>query len=62
MLAEAPDAAGGAGRDLVNEFRWMLEELKISVFAPEIKTRRRVSPKRLDEKWQEWSSCKAKRA
>ncbi|WP_244083302.1 ATP-dependent RNA helicase HrpA [Desulforhabdus sp. TSK] len=47
---------GAEGFRLANEFRWMLEELKISVFAPEIKTRLRISPKRLDEKWQEWLS------
>lgn len=62
MLAGVSEAAGEEGFALVDEFRLMLEELKISVFAPEIKTRHRISPKRLDEKWQEWTSCKSKRA
>lgn len=33
----------------VEEFFWLLEEYKISVFAPEIKTRVKVSEKRLDQ-------------
>ena len=32
---------------LVKEFRWMLEEYRVSVFAQELGTRRTVSPKRL---------------
>jgi ATP-dependent helicase HrpA len=44
---------------LAYEFRWMLEEFKISLFAPEIRTRFRISAKRLEEKWQEWLSWKA---
>ena len=41
----------------LDELRWMLEELKVSLFAPEIKGRPRISVKRLEEKfaqWQEW--------
>ena len=34
----------------VEEFFWMLEEFKISVFAPEIKTAIKISVKRLDKK------------
>ena len=37
----------------------MVEEFKIGLFAPEIKTRFRVSAKRLDEKWQEGSAWTA---
>jgi ATP-dependent helicase HrpA len=37
-------------RQALEEFRWMVEEYKISVFAPEMKTARPVSPKRLQEK------------
>ncbi len=37
----------------LDEFRWMLEEYKLSVFAPEIKTRFPVSAKRLEAKWSE---------
>ncbi len=33
--------------DLLNEFRWMLEEYRVSVFAQELGTVRTVSPKRL---------------
>ena len=35
------------------EYRWMAEEYRISVFAPEVGTSATVSPKRLDEKWEE---------
>ncbi|TFH66758.1 MAG: DUF3418 domain-containing protein, partial [Gemmatimonadales bacterium] len=34
----------------LEEYTWMVEEYKISVFAPEMKTARPVSPKRLQEK------------
>jgi len=37
----------------LSEFRWLLEEFKISLFAPEIKTLTRISSKVLDAKWQE---------
>ena len=33
------------------EFRWMLEELRVSLFAQELKTSVPVSPKRLDAQW-----------
>jgi ATP-dependent helicase HrpA len=42
----------------LDELRWMLEELKLSLFAPEIKARLRISPKRLEEKFAEWQSLK----
>ncbi len=35
-------------RDAVEQFFWMIEEYKISLFAQELKTRFKVSPKRLD--------------
>jgi len=44
---------------LCDEYRWMVEEFKIGLFAPEIKTRFRVSSKRLDEKWQEGAAWAA---
>ena len=47
------DRAPAERTDLCDEYRWMVEEFKIGLFAPEIKTRFRVSAKRLDEKWQE---------
>lgn len=37
-------------KQAINHFAWMIEEYKISLFAPELKTAFPVSPKRLDEK------------
>lgn len=42
--ASTPEAAM-----LINEFRWMIEEYKVSLFAQELGTAQPVSPKRLDE-------------
>ena len=39
-------------RELLVEYRLMLEEYKISLFAPEIKTLFPISAKRLEKKWQ----------
>ncbi len=39
-----------ATKKLADDFRWMVEEYKVSVFAQEIGTAYPVSPKRLDEK------------
>ncbi len=50
-LPRAPEEA----RLLVREYGAMFEEFKISVFAPEVKTKMRVSPARLEEKWREWT-------
>ena len=33
------------------EYRWMLEELRVSLFAQSLGTRRAVSKKRLEEQW-----------
>jgi ATP-dependent helicase HrpA len=35
----------------VAAYRWMLEELRVSLFAQELGTAMPVSPKRLDEAW-----------
>lgn len=35
-------------------YRWLIEDLKVKVFAPEIRTTGRVSSKRLDEAWESW--------
>jgi ATP-dependent helicase HrpA len=53
---EVVSRAAGCDGDmaLVEEYRWMLEELKVAVFAPELKTRFRISAKRLEEKWRAW--------
>ena len=37
----------------VDEIRWMIEELRVSLFAQELKTRYPVSLKRLQKRWQE---------
>ncbi len=37
--------------ELVMEYRWMMEELRISLFSQELKTRMPVSIKRMDKKW-----------
>jgi len=41
--------AGLASRQRVEEFRWMVEEFKVSLFAQELGTAFPISPKRLDE-------------
>jgi ATP-dependent helicase HrpA len=35
------------------EYRWLIEELRVSLFAQELKTSQPVSVKRLDKKWQD---------
>ena len=42
-------SASAEKRRLVEEFVWLLEEFKISVFTPEIGTRFKISSKRLNE-------------
>jgi ATP-dependent helicase HrpA len=44
----------------LDELSWMLEELKLSLFAPEIKVAFRISPKRLEEKFAEWQALKGR--
>ena len=51
---EALAEGGGEALLFSVAFREMLEEFKISLFAPEVKARIRVSSKRLEEKWDEW--------
>ena len=41
----------GQGDDRMAEFRWLLEELRISFFAQELRTPQPVSVKRLDKAW-----------
>ncbi len=36
----------------LNEFRWMIEELRVSLFAQELKTSMPISVKRLEKRWQ----------
>ncbi|TCS70009.1 ATP-dependent helicase HrpA [Sulfuritortus calidifontis] len=46
------EAAGGSTPEMA-DFRWRLEELRISLFAQELKTPEPVSAKRLEKLWQE---------
>ena len=41
----------GAVDDRMNEFRWLVEELRVSFFAQELRTPQPVSVKRLDKAW-----------
>ena len=41
----------GAVDERMAEFRWLLEELRVSFFAQELKTPQPVSVKRLDKAW-----------
>ncbi|MCF8024358.1 MAG: DUF3418 domain-containing protein, partial [Desulfobacteraceae bacterium] len=40
-------------REKIEEFFWMIEEFKVSLFAQELKTARPVSEKRLNRLYQE---------
>jgi len=42
-----------ANRDAIAEYRWMVEEFRVSVFAPEVRAAVPVSEKRLEAKWAE---------
>jgi ATP-dependent helicase HrpA len=37
--------------DRLADYRWLLEEYRISLFAQELRTAEPVSPKRLDSAW-----------
>ena len=54
-LNNLPDLRGKSPewQRLLAEYRQMLEEFKVSLFAPEMKTAFPVSAKRLEKKWQE---------
>ncbi|MBC7938429.1 MAG: DUF3418 domain-containing protein, partial [Chitinophagaceae bacterium] len=41
----------GAGHARMDEYRWLLEELRVSLFAQELRTPQPVSVKRLDKVW-----------
>ena len=53
LIAELTPATSGAKRAAVEEFYWLLEEYKISLFAQEVKTTVRISKKRLFERSRE---------
>ena len=46
----------GAGDARLDEYRWLLEELRVSLFAQELRTPQPVSAKRLDKLWSQLSS------
>ncbi len=48
-------ARNGVQDDRLNQFRWQLEELRVSLFAQELKTPLPVSVKRLEKAWQQLS-------
>jgi ATP-dependent helicase HrpA len=41
----------GVADERLQEFRWLLEELRVSFFAQELRTPQPVSTKRLDKAW-----------
>jgi len=42
----------GISDERLTTFRWMIEELRISMFAQELKTSMPISVKRLEKYWQ----------
>jgi ATP-dependent helicase HrpA len=46
----------GASDARLEEYRWLLEELRVSLFAQELRTPQPVSAKRLDKAWAQMSS------
>jgi ATP-dependent helicase HrpA len=42
----------GASDARLDEYRWLIEELRVSLFAQELRTPQPVSVKRLDKAWQ----------
>jgi ATP-dependent helicase HrpA len=53
LLADLSAHASDEKRGAIEEFFWMIEEFKVSVFAQELKTAFPVSKKRLQEKLKE---------
>jgi ATP-dependent helicase HrpA len=46
---------GGASADAqLLELRWMLEELRVALFAQELRTPAPVSVKRVEKAWSQW--------
>ncbi len=52
-LEELENGGSFLRAEKVQEYRWMIEEFKISLFAQELGTRYPISAKRLDKKWEE---------
>lgn len=53
LIADLSPHSSGAKRQALEDFYWLLEEFRIAVFAPEIKTARPVSAKRLEQRLRE---------
>jgi ATP-dependent helicase HrpA len=47
------DKANKIDNEAFKQYRWMIEEFRISVFAQELKTAHPISAKRLEKQWQE---------
>jgi ATP-dependent helicase HrpA len=47
LYAEVTEDTSMDKKIMIEEFRWMMEEFKVSLFAPELKTAHPISPKRL---------------
>ncbi len=54
---ESTSSKSPEARAKIQEFRWMLEEFKVSLFAQEIGTAIPISPKRLDKHLEEIGQC-----
>ena len=52
-MNESSFNASGEKKKAIEEYRWMIEELKLSLFAQELRTPFPVSGKRLEEKRKE---------
>jgi len=52
-LEELENGGSFLRSEKVQEYRWMIEEFKISLFAQELGTRYPISAKRLEKKWEE---------
>lgn len=50
-LSECDEESGIVDRQALSDFRWMLEEYRISLFAQPLGTRVKVSPQRIEKQW-----------
>lgn len=48
---EQAQSKGGVAPEQLEDFRWLIEELRVSLFAQELGTVDKVSPQRLDKAW-----------
>jgi len=51
QLEQRRASLDAARRALIDEFRWGIEELRVSLFAQQLGTRGKISPKRLEKLW-----------